>query len=109
MIAVYDSRGCVGRCDATCHAARAGSKCVCICGGRNHGAGLRQALANVADEHVGLRPDDLARFCAARDCAADGLDLYDMRGTSARRVLRARRRAARELARAGGRQESMGF
>ena len=48
LIAVYNSEGCVGRCDARCYDA-AHADCDCICGGKNHGAGLERARANVAD------------------------------------------------------------
>lgn len=37
-IAVYNSDGCVGRCDARCHYATT-AVCHCICGGRLHGKG----------------------------------------------------------------------
>jgi hypothetical protein len=46
LIAVYNSEGCVGRCDAKCYEAAAGD-CHCICGGKNHGAGRQQAERNV--------------------------------------------------------------
>ncbi len=45
LIAVYNSEGCVGRCDARCYDA-AEPECDCICGGRNHGAGQERALDN---------------------------------------------------------------
>jgi hypothetical protein len=45
LIAVYDSEGCQGRCDAHCYEASEPG-CICICGGRNHGAGLDQAAGN---------------------------------------------------------------
>jgi hypothetical protein len=48
LIAVYDSEGCQGRCDAKCYAARE-PECECICGGRNHGAGLDQAVSNTRE------------------------------------------------------------
>jgi len=49
LVSLYNSEGCVGRCDAKCYnAARPG--CTCICGGKNHGVGLRTALDN-AREH----------------------------------------------------------
>jgi DNA (cytosine-5)-methyltransferase 1 len=48
LIAVYDSDGCVGRCDARCYEAQE-PECDCICGGRNHGAGLQRALENTAE------------------------------------------------------------
>jgi len=45
MIAVYDSNGCIGRCDAKCHEAEQ-PECDCICGGVNHGVGQKQAEIN---------------------------------------------------------------
>jgi len=45
LIAVYDSDGCRGRCDARCYNATSGD-CDCICGGINHGAGLKHATEN---------------------------------------------------------------
>ena len=49
LIAVYDGSGhCVGRCDARCYNAT-GKTCKCICGGRNHGAGLEQAMENTKE------------------------------------------------------------
>ncbi|GCE18665.1 hypothetical protein [Dictyobacter kobayashii] len=43
LIAVYNSQGCVGRCDARCYDA-IHPICTCICGGRNHGAGLEKSI-----------------------------------------------------------------
>lgn len=40
--------GPVRRCDQRCYGATHG-KCACICGGRNHGAGIQKALANVRE------------------------------------------------------------
>lgn len=37
------------RCDAKCYDAKA-PECDCLCGGKNHGAGLRQALENARNE-----------------------------------------------------------
>ena len=48
LIAVYDSDGCVGRCDAKCYEALE-PECDCICGGRNHGVGHKRALENTAE------------------------------------------------------------
>lgn len=48
LIAVYSSDGCVGRCDAKCYNAE-GPECDCICGGVNHGAGLKQAVDNTRE------------------------------------------------------------
>jgi hypothetical protein len=47
LISVFDSRGCVGRCDARCYGARHPG-CDCVCGGRNHSRGERAAIANTA-------------------------------------------------------------
>lgn len=48
LIAVYNSEGCQGRCDARCYEATS-SDCDCICGGRNHGVGLDQAADNTRE------------------------------------------------------------
>jgi len=48
LIAVYNSSGCVGRCDAHCYEATCQS-CTCICGGKNHGAGLDKAQDNTRE------------------------------------------------------------
>jgi hypothetical protein len=55
VIAVYKFSGCVGRCDANCHEAKS-PECTCICGGANHGQGLKQAMANTA-RGIGLNGD----------------------------------------------------
>lgn len=48
LIAVYNSQGLVGRCDAKCYMAT-GPECDCICGGKNHGAGLEKAVENTRE------------------------------------------------------------
>jgi hypothetical protein len=48
LIAVYNSDGCVGRCDAKCYEATC-TNCDCICGGRNHGAGKQRATDNTRE------------------------------------------------------------
>ncbi|MFZ5882473.1 MAG: hypothetical protein ACOYYI_01685 [Chloroflexota bacterium] len=48
LIAVYGSDGCEGRCDARCYEAHE-PHCDCICGGRNHGAGLQRAMQNTRE------------------------------------------------------------
>lgn len=49
LIAAYRSDGtCLGRCDARCHDALE-PRCDCICGGRNHGAGLERAVENTRE------------------------------------------------------------
>lgn len=45
LIAVYDSDGCVGRCDARCYNAKT-PDCDCICGGKNHAVGINKAGEN---------------------------------------------------------------
>lgn len=49
LIAVYTSDGCEGRCDAKCYDADPNSECICVCGGRNHGAGKKQAIENTRE------------------------------------------------------------
>ena len=48
LIAVYNSEGCVGRCDAKCYDAHE-PECDCICGGMNHGAGQQKATDNTRE------------------------------------------------------------
>lgn len=48
LIAVYNSEGCVGRCDAHCYNAR-WPECTCICHGKNHGVGLSRAMDNTRE------------------------------------------------------------
>lgn len=48
VIAVYNSEGLVGRCDAKCHNAQQ-PDCTCICGGANHGAGHERAVENTRE------------------------------------------------------------
>lgn len=71
-IAIYDSDGCIGRCDAKCHDART-ADCDCICGGRLHGVGARNALAINAEA---IDPDGHLR---ERFAAANGLDADELR------------------------------
>jgi len=47
LISAHNSDGCIGRCDAKCHdATTPAHECDCICGGRNHGVGLKKAKEN---------------------------------------------------------------
>lgn len=48
LISYQSSGGDQGRCDAKCYAAE-WDDCDCICGGRNHGAGLEQATDNTRE------------------------------------------------------------
>lgn len=84
LIAVYNSEGCVGRCDAKCYDAT-GDSCQCICGGANHGAGLSKARDNVREyaetmiqENGHLYPDAV-RFDITPDTPAQ-LPLFDLKG-----------------------------
>ena len=65
LIAVYNSDGCVGRCDAKCYDATC-PDCDCICGGRNHGAGLAVARDNTRE-----LADDWVKAYAARQGLTD--------------------------------------
>lgn len=63
LIAVYTSRGCIGRCDANCYNAKT-DRCSCVCGGRNHGAGIdaaaqitREALTAINEEIKAGHPE----------------------------------------------------
>lgn len=42
----------IGRCDARCYNAK-GTKCTCICGGKNHGIGLKAALERTRNYYPG--------------------------------------------------------
>jgi hypothetical protein len=64
VVAVYKFSGCVGRCDANCHEAKS-PECTCICGGANHGVGLKQAMANTA-RGIGLNGDYVASYAKLR-------------------------------------------
>lgn len=48
LISVGDNYGIHGRCDAKCYGAKH-PDCNCICGGRNHGAGIDKALENTRE------------------------------------------------------------
>ena len=48
LIAVYENDGCKGSCDVRCYEARE-PHCDCVCGGRNHGAGLERAVENTRE------------------------------------------------------------
>jgi hypothetical protein len=47
LILVHCGGGGTRRCDAHCYNARK-ADCTCVCGGRNHGQGLHQAVAQTA-------------------------------------------------------------
>lgn len=98
LIAVYNSGGCVGRCDARCYGAKS-KHCKCICGGKNHSSGLAQAMQNNL-ERVGLHKEDLKRF--ACDSGRDPRDLIVID-----RVKEPNQRKARRMAKAKLEQPDM--
>ena len=58
MISVCNNAGHVRRCDAKCYNA-VKQKCICVCGGRNHGAGHNQAVANT----VNIAYEEIRKTC----------------------------------------------
>lgn len=86
VIAVYNSEGCVGRCDGKCHDAEPGSVCDCICGGINHAAGGQKAVDNTRNmfeewiEEYKLRVPDIQEV--------EVPVLYTTRTVAARRIAR---------------------
>ena len=95
VLAVYNSEGCVGRCDANCHDAMSPT-CDCICGGANHGKGLQQAIQN-NHERIGLKPEDLAKFAEAH--GLDAAKLVVSNRVAVKSTARAAKYARRELQR----------
>ena len=72
-IAVYNSDGCVGRCDARCH--YAGSPdCDCICGGRLHGTKSAAIEQNTRDLLGDDLTDELKAFAER-----NGYDVAELR------------------------------
>lgn len=96
VLAVYNSDGCVGRCDANCHDARSAT-CDCICGGKNHGAGLQKAVENNR-ELIGLTEDDLKRFAEAHGFKCEELKVYDAVQTSPKKIAKERKREKKRAA-----------
>jgi len=72
LIAVCNSKGCVGRCDAKCYNA-AKPECDCICGGANHGRGLDKARANVEVQAVAMLEDWQTRHPDLSNIASQAL------------------------------------
>ena len=93
LIAVYNTKGCVGRCDANCYNAKH-AKCTCICGGRNHSAGFERASENVG-QMVGLTPAALLAYAAATNRDARELTVIDR--LHIRNARHARKRARDKL------------
>lgn len=67
LLKVGDSDG-SRQCDARCYNGT-GSDCDCICGGKNHGAGLQQAMQNVREEFAPI----LEAMAAAEDRGEPGV------------------------------------
>ena len=68
VIAVYNSEGCVGRCDARCHEAK-GFDCKCICGGAFHGVGekiAREDCRDITDEEIITESRNLCPYGSLR-------------------------------------------
>jgi hypothetical protein len=81
VIAVYNSEGCVGRCDANCHNARS-RDCDCICGGQNHGQhGLAaqdlHVVDRVATPKTSRAAKQAARALQNRRAVSAVSDLFD--------------------------------
>ena len=92
LLSVYDSRCCIGCCDAKCYDAKS-LKCNCICRGTNHGVGLEQAVRNVAERDVGLRCDDVTNYALLRRLDARLVVVNRLK----KRDVRAARRLAKQL------------
>lgn len=88
LIALYNSDGCVGRCDAKCYNATDAS-CDCICGGANHGKGL--VVASVQTEELGQRW--LERYAAENRLDLDSV-VETVKGGATRLVSLPERRPA---------------
>jgi hypothetical protein len=94
LIAVYNFRGCVGRCDSRCYEAKSDPKtCDCICGGKNHGAGATGARAN-ARIAIGLNDHELISFAEKHELDPKELTVIDrVAMPNQRAALRKARRA----------------
>lgn len=69
LMTIYTDGAKVGQCDARCYNATSPA-CSCICGGANHGVGLRKAAANTithASEWLAAQKSDDPR--TDHDCA----------------------------------------
>lgn len=63
LITVGNSEG-ERRCDARCYEAT-GPRCDCVCGGRNHGAGVKQAIDNTCEMFIGEEASDAYKQLAS--------------------------------------------
>lgn len=85
LLSAYNDAGkCVGYCNAHCYDAKQPSElhphshkiCTCICGGKNHAAGLNRALRNMQAD-VGLTREYVQDFAQAHDLDASRLTVID--------------------------------
>lgn len=65
LLAVYNSSGCVGRCDERCYSA-VGDDCTCICGGRNHKVGREKATENAREIFKELTQKEIEDWLAEK-------------------------------------------
>jgi hypothetical protein len=78
LISYASSGGDQGRCDAKCYEAE-NEPCDCICQGRNHGAGLEQALDNTRElaeswiEHARAKGQDVTDVRLALNATCEPL------------------------------------
>ena len=49
LVSMRNSERVIGRCDAKCYDAT-GPECTCVCGGKNHRAGLKGAINNTTKD-----------------------------------------------------------
>ena len=93
----------VGKCNTKCYNGKPKEQCrdkgtrhcVCICRGKNHAVGLMQAVRNIAEDRVGLRPHYLEHFAKVHHYDATKLLVVDRVRHQGRT---AGQRAARALA-----------
>ena len=60
LIVVSNGEGIVGRCDEKCYGATQPT-CACICGGRNHGRGEKNAIENTREMMIGEEANKLLK------------------------------------------------
>lgn len=77
LISYSSSGGDVGRCDARCYDATR-PHCDCICGGNNHGQGLRAAVRNTY--HLGAQWEKQYRARHKRETVETHTDWEKLRG-----------------------------
>jgi hypothetical protein len=76
LMAVYNSEGLVGRCDANCFNAHL-PECDCICGGANHGVGERVAVSQTTTRAQTW----IARFIAEKKVSGADTEVFGVATT----------------------------